>query len=130
MKKTYDFEYGFCDADVTFEVDTKIFTKEHANDTLQFFSWDYDKKADPIDEVMKKYALTAIKEATIGNLNTMGVISKFDNMEGFMKVDGSSGIELIVVSGYEFDEDDLILIKEESTPTIKHHVWTKGSQGC
>jgi len=95
------------EAEACFKVDTDKFTKEHAKATLEFFTWNYDKQADPIDEVMKKYAMEAIRIATFNNYKVYGVKEAFNNNEGFYKVDGSCGIELNVVSGYEFNEDAL-----------------------
>lgn len=108
MIKHYTFDYNVFDAQACFKVDTDIFTDEHANATLKFFTWDYDEDADPIDEVMKKYAMTAIISATNNNYNLKGVIGYFNNLEGFVKVDGSIGIELNAISGYEFDEENLV----------------------
>lgn len=107
MIKIYNFDYDFLEADVCFKVDTSIFTAEHASPTLEFFTWDYDKDADPIDEVMKKYAIEAIRIATINNYNEFGVISEFEENEGFVRIDGSIGISLISISGYSFDPDKL-----------------------
>lgn len=107
--KTYSFMYGFHEAIVTFEVDTDVFTPDLANETLQFFIWDYEKKADPIDEVMKKYAIQAIKCATFNSYNELGVISDFEETEGYYKIDGSNGIRLIDVSEFEFDESNLTM---------------------
>jgi hypothetical protein len=111
MIRKYEFDYGFGEADCSFEVDDSIFTNEFANATLEFFDWFYDKDADPIDEVMKKYAMRAIKEATFNGYNLYGVIGEFDSMEGYSKVDGSYGITLISVSEYEFDESQLEMTK-------------------
>lgn len=105
--KKYSFDYDLGEADALFEVDTEKFTEEMANATLEFFSWDYDKKANPIDEVMKKYAMRAIEFATFNNHNAYGVKSDFENAEGFAKVDGSVGVTLIRVNGYEFSYFDL-----------------------
>jgi hypothetical protein len=107
MIKQYKFEYNGYDAQVCFKVDTEKFTEEHANATLGFFLWDYDEDANPIDEVMKKYAMKAIKIATFEGYNIFGVKKEFNDLEGFCKVDGSSGIELISVSEYEFDDSFL-----------------------
>ncbi|SHE58352.1 DUF2528 family protein [Dysgonomonas macrotermitis] len=109
MIKRYNYEYGFGEATVSFEVDTDIFTAELANETLTFFCWNYDKDADPVDEVMKKYALEAIKQATFNNYNEFGVIDAFNNNEGFGRLDGSIGITLKEVTGYEFDESQLTI---------------------
>lgn len=108
MIKTYNFEYGFMDeASATFEVDTEKFTPKMANNVLSFFSWDYDKEADPIVEVMKKYAMTAIKIATSDNYSTYGVTDEFNDLEGYYPVNGSQGIKLTNCQQYEFNEEEL-----------------------
>lgn len=112
MLKQYNYEYGFAEATVSFQVDTDVFTAELANDTLTFFRWDYDKEADPVDEVMKKYAMEAIRQATFNSYNELGVIEAFNNNEGFGRLDGSIGITLLEVTGYGFDESQLTLESE------------------
>lgn len=107
MIKIYNFSYDFFEADASFKVDTAIFTSEMAQATLDFFMWDYNEAADPVDEVMKKYAMEAIRVATINEYNTDGVISEFKEKEGFASIDGSLGIELMSISGYELQEDKL-----------------------
>ena len=109
MIKQYNYEYGFAEATVSFQVDTDVFTAEKANETLTFFTWIYDKGADPVDEVMKKYAIEAIKQATFNNYNEFGVITAFEDNEGFGRLDGSIGITLLEVTGYDFDESQLTL---------------------
>lgn len=107
MIKRYKFDYDYSEADASFKVDTEIFTKEMAQVILDFFTWDYDEEADPIDEVVKKYAIKVIMSATFDDLNVYGVIREFEDREGFCPLDGSCGIWLISVSGYEFNEDKL-----------------------
>jgi len=109
MDKTYTIIYNGCEGKAVFTVDTEKFTAEIAKQTLEFFTWDYDSDADPIAEVMKKYGMAAIKEATFGNWNTQGVISQFDNKEGFYPIDGTCGVKLINVEGYEFYDEDIEL---------------------
>lgn len=105
--KTFNFNYDCYEAGAVFEVDTDVFTSEHAKETLDFFDWYYNGNSDPITEVLKKYAMEAIRVATKYSFNSKGVISDFDNKEGFARVDGSLGITLLSVTGYEFDEDKL-----------------------
>lgn len=105
--KHYTFNYDMFEAEACFKVDTEKFTIDIAKKTLEFFTWDYDKDGDPIDEVMKKYAMAAIIIATIEGYNLYGVIQEFMNKEGFCKVDGSMGIELDFIQQYEFDENKL-----------------------
>lgn len=107
MTKTYHFDYDYLEAEARFEIDTDKFTAELAKETLEFFTWQYDKEADPVDEVMKKYAMEAIRIATFNNYNAFGVTSDFKNKEGFAPIDGSKGIKLMMVSAYEFDEEKL-----------------------
>ncbi|GEM_PF-762633 len=90
--------------EVEFIVDTDKFTPVMAKEILEFFTWDYNEEADPIDEVMNKYAMSAIKIATFEGYNENGVISEFENKEGFYPLNEKTGIQLVSVSGYEFDE--------------------------
>lgn len=110
MIKTYTFEHEY-DAEVEIKVDLEKFTQKMALNTLEFFSWYYDEENNPIDEVVRKYAIEAIRLSTINNYNINGVIRAFENNEGFYKVDGSMGIELVMVLGIELDEDYLTLIE-------------------
>lgn len=109
MIKHYTFDYDMKEAEASFKVDTDIFDEEAAQLTLDFFSWEepYDKEANPIDEVMKKYAIQAIMFATSNYHNTQGVTGDFNDEEGWAAVDGSVGIELMTVSSYEFMSDRL-----------------------
>jgi hypothetical protein len=112
MIKKYSFDYDG-KATASFTVDTDMFTPEIAKETLTFFVWDYDKEADPVDEVLKKYALRAMYIATCNNYNLQGVTDEFEDQEGFCHVDGRIGIELTEVTGYPFDDDDLLNVECE-----------------
>lgn len=101
-KKKYEFSYNYGNGTVTFEVDTDVFTNELALATLTFFTWDYDNEADPVDEVMKKYAMEAFR-----NDNYWDIKTHFESAEGFGRVDGSIGVLLTEFDGYEWDEDEL-----------------------
>lgn len=57
MIRHYNFNYDIYEAEVDFKVDTDIFKEESAKELLEFFTWDYDTEANPIDELMKKYAI-------------------------------------------------------------------------
>lgn len=104
-KKTYKFTYGFAQAELAFEVDTEKFTPELANETLDFFSWDYDEEADPVDEVLKKYALEVLRVGS-PRQSAKGIVRMWDQ-EGFATIDGEMGITLIDYDGFEFLENDL-----------------------
>lgn len=103
-KKIYKFDYDY--ASLEFEIDLEKFTPELAKETLEFFLWDYDREADPIDEVLKKYALRAF---LIGmGKSCKGCINRWDE-EGFAPIDGSHGIRLIEYTDFEFMENSLTM---------------------
>ena len=107
MIRHYKFNYNHYEAEASFKVDTEKFKAEYAQMLLDFFTWDYDVDADPIDELMKKYAMKAIMVATAESTNEVGVKHWFAAQEGFIALDGSEGVELTSISSYEFDEDAL-----------------------
>jgi hypothetical protein len=109
MIKKYDFDYNNGEAGASFTVDTEKFNPELVKAYLEFFSWDYDDEEDPLDELMKKYGMQAIKIATSENFNEHGVKGWFEEAEGFPNIDGSVGIELTYVEEYEFDERSLFV---------------------
>jgi hypothetical protein len=106
-KKRYNFNYDYHKAEVSFEVDLDIFTPEYSLETLTFFSWRYDEEADPVDEVMKKYALAVLRFLAEGGFHTVDSVKKDFNEEGFDPIDGTIGITLLAYEEFEFDEDDL-----------------------
>jgi len=107
MIRHYTFNYNTHEAEACFKVDTEKFKEDDAKLLLEFFTWDYDHKADPIDELMKKYAMTAIKVATAENYNLYGVKNWFAEAEGFISIDGSYGVEINLIEKYEFDDEYL-----------------------
>ena len=109
MIKQYNYDYSTGDAQVIFLVDTEKLTEENAKLMLEFFTWDYNDLVSPIGELLKKYAITAIKVASAENYNEKGVKDWFEESEGFLALDGSQGIELTYVSKYTFEEDWLSL---------------------
>ena len=113
MIKTYEYDYNNGEASASFLVDTEKFTPDMAKELLSFFVWYYDTENDPLDEVMKKYALQAIRFATYNGHNKSGVISDFEEEEGWSRVDGSEGITLTEVTEYEFDDRFLTITCKE-----------------
>jgi len=109
MIKTLEYDYSQGDASCTLQLDTEKFTKDDAQLLLDFFTWDYDADSDPLDEYMKKVAIECIKVASFNGYNEKGVISEFEDMEGWPHLDGTNGITLLDVSAYEFYEGNLEL---------------------
>jgi len=103
MIKMYDFDYNFHSAECTFKVDLNKFTIEMALNTLEFFSWDYDKDNDPIDEVMMKYAKNCMEKSTEYSLYGL----KNAEFEGFYTLNGEYGITLTRMVSLELDEEDI-----------------------
>lgn len=115
--KNYRFSYNGGDAAVVFRVDESVFTEEMAKAALEFFTWPYDAEGDLRAELLKKYALRAIEVAITEG--AYGVRSWFAEAEGFLALDDSTGIdlprtgiELIGIIPYYFDEDDLEMFIE------------------
>lgn len=106
MVLKYDFTYNN-DATASFEVNTNIFTEKDAKLLLEFVDWDYDKDENPIDELMTKYAIEAIKYASLNNSNLYRVINIFADTEYLCPVDGSVGVKLLKVNGYDFNNIEL-----------------------
>ena len=103
-KKKYCIEHTYSSGLVQFEVDLEKFTHTHAQETLDFFSWDYDDEGDPIDEVVKKYALEVFRVG--GGSSHLGVIHYW-SQEGFGPIDGEIGITLTDYTQIEITEDDI-----------------------
>ncbi|MCH8567597.1 MAG: DUF2528 family protein [Balneolales bacterium] len=105
MIKKFHCNYDMYEANVLLEVDTDKFTPEVANEVLTFWTWDYDKENDPVEECLKKICLEVIRVATANNYNEHGVISDFENKEGWYRLNGEDGVKLMRVDAYEFSED-------------------------
>jgi hypothetical protein len=108
-KKIYNFNYDYYKAEVKFEVDLETFTPEMAYETLTFFSWDYDEDEDPVDEVMKKYAMAVIKVVFDRGIQDVASLNNCFDEEGFGRIDGSIGISAVSFKGFEFHEFDLVM---------------------
>tara|TARA_R100001530_G_scaffold110150_2_gene77489 strand:- start:453 stop:788 length:336 start_codon:yes stop_codon:yes gene_type:complete len=104
MIKKYEYEYNFGDASAAIEIDTEKLTQDDAKELLAFFTWDYDKKADPYDEIGRLYCRQAMNFATANSHNTFGVKLDFKEAEGFPEVDGTYGITLLDVHGIDLSE--------------------------
>lgn len=101
MVKKYNYNYND-DAFVVFEVDDDKFTEDIAKECLDFFIWDYDDWGNPVEELLKNYAIEIIK-LNCGNssLSVHGIIREMGEMEGFVPLDGSIGLKLITSSRLE-----------------------------
>ena len=106
-KKTNKFVFYYGAAEVSFEVDLEKFTVEHANATLTFFSWDYDENNDPIDEVMKKYALATLQYSMDYSICSTEILKRDFDPEGFASINGKIGITLLDFEPFGLNERDL-----------------------
>ena len=99
------YTYGFLDGKVELSLNRELFTEEMAHNLLEF-SEDFGAFRDDEDDVLnacKKIAYKAFYISSTKNLNTKGVKREFESLEGFPRLDGSVGITLEYVEGYEFD---------------------------
>lgn len=110
MKKIYHFNYDDYKSSVAIAVDTERFTKEMAQITLDFYTWTYDRGADPIDEVVKKYALESIWAGMHYDYNLANVRKYIsEQAEGFARLGEETGIDIIAFKPFELDDYDLQL---------------------
>ena len=110
------YTYGFLEGDVELSLDRKVFTEEVAQEVLNFHE-DFGAFRDNEDDVLnacKKIAYTAFYVASTKSYNTEGVKREFaEELEGFPPLDGSVGITLEYVEGFEFDPFDFNLEEVE-----------------
>lgn len=106
MIRKYKIEDSNTYLECSINIDPSILSEADAKLLLEFFSWSWDRDANIYDELAKKYAMSAFNFATQNRHNTIGVRQDFDAAEGYPKMDGSLGIELIDVEGYEFDDSE------------------------
>lgn len=104
MVKKYKIEFVDLWLDVVFEVDEEKF-RPVAQETLDFFTWDYDEDEDPVIEGVKKYAARVLDVGTEYNYNTKGVKDMFDRgIEGYASLDGKYGITLLSSEVIDYTE--------------------------
>ena len=73
---------------------------------INFLSYiNYDEEDDPIDEVMKKYALEVVRISAFSYSGIQYVKNQFQNLEGFGRIDGSIGITLMYLVSSELNDD-------------------------
>ena len=101
-------------AEMTVEIDHSIMTENELHELNNFWSGAKDRLSDEdgnILEVALKLLLERVLSVQFeGGLNTQGVINAFDwdyphgngGQEGYPKLDGSIGIKLLDVEGFEF----------------------------
>ena len=115
MKEQLKYTYGFLEGDVELSLDRNVFTEKIAQEILNFHE-DFGAFRDNEDDVLnacKKIAYTAFYVASTKNYNTEGVKREFvEELEGFPPLDGSIGIKLEYVGGYEFDPFEFELYEE------------------
>jgi len=107
--RRYQFNYDFYKAYVEFDVNTDIFTEQSAKEVLDFWTWTYDKENDLIDECIKKYAFECIILSGENNFTLLGIKDAFENKEGWTKIDGSMGIEILTNDCFEFEENNMVM---------------------
>jgi len=115
MKK-YKYKHNECDAEVVFLVDESIFKKEDAKLLLDFFSWEYDSFNNPIDELLLKYSLEILKLSIYSS--KYEIIEKFENREGYLRIDGENGVKLYELTPFQIDDYNIELNKYITTQKI------------
>ena len=118
MKEQLKYTYGFLEGDVELSLDRNVFTEKIAQEILNFHE-DFGAFRDNEDDVLnacKKIAYHAFWVASTQNYNTQEVKTEFEDStlcEGYPCLDGSVGITLEYVEGFEFDPFDFNLEVDE-----------------
>ncbi len=89
----YSFSYNVYDVEGVIAVDTEKFTKEKAQEFLDFFDWDFNRKNDPIEEAVKKYCQLCVKLG-VGGLGRIQVEKEISELEGYFPMGENTGIHL------------------------------------
>jgi len=103
MQKEYVVNYDCGAGEVVFEIDVDKF-KKVAQQTLDFFTWSYDKDECPTIEAVKKYAEACMRFAMVENTDSVPYIVAEFAQEGYCRVDGSYGILLKSIYYPEIDD--------------------------
>lgn len=118
MIKKYKVEHESY-AEITVEIDHSIMTEEELHKLNDFWSCAADRLMDEdgniLNVVLKLLAGMVLQVQFEGALNLQGVILAFDydykygngGIEGYPKLDGSSGIRLLDVTGFELLASDM-----------------------
>ena len=112
------YTYGFLDGRVELTLNRELFTEDLAKSVLEAHleSETFNKSEDVVLNACKKIAYHAFWVASTQNYNTHGVKTKFEDStlcEGYPCLDGSAGITLEYVEGFEFDPFDFNLEEVE-----------------
>jgi hypothetical protein len=99
MKKRYHIEYSG-DARLVIDIDHSVFTDEQFKECSDFWS----NKPD-LTEWLQMVYLIVLRENFASISGTYRL--REGNEEGFPKMDGSSGIEIIGFEGFEFDDFEI-----------------------
>ena len=112
------YTYGFLDGRVEMSLNRELFTEDLAKSVLEFHNNNgaFNDSEDIVLNACKKIAYHAFWVASTQNYNTQGVKWQFEDSdlcEGYPCLDGSVGITLEYVEGFEFDPFDFNLEKNE-----------------
>lgn len=118
MKEQLKYTYGFLDGRVELSLNRELFTEDLAKSVLEFHGNDlaFNESEDVVLNACKKIAYHAFWVASTQNYNTHGVKTEFEDSalcEGYPCLDGSVGITLEYVEGFEFDPFEFKLDNEE-----------------
>jgi len=83
---------------------------------ILFWNGGAERLQDNDGDITKTFLQQLAREITIiqisNNYNIKGVISEFNNMEGWMAMDGSSGIKIMYVDNPPFPEHEDFEVEE------------------
>lgn len=103
MIKQYTLQDTQTDQEVTIVVDYEKLDPKLWEELSSFWS-EHDERSDDYEAgMLKMIAETALEVQVSHNYNTLGVISWFEKVEGWCKMDGSLGIMITNVDTLDFE---------------------------
>ncbi|OHD21157.1 MAG: hypothetical protein A2Y38_10110 [Spirochaetes bacterium GWB1_59_5] len=118
MKKTYEVEHEWAGS-MKVEIDTDVMTEAELDEINNFWGNADYRLAMQEDNVLHAVLVMLLFEATCvqleGNLNLHGVVEAFNydancgrrGIEGWPKMDGTQGIQIVHFEGMVFEESDV-----------------------
>lgn len=118
MKKTYTVEYGPTGWECTIEIDETPNTLECIKIMVEFWTdWEHRLFIND-DDYVKTFLQQLAREINYiqaeYNYNLIGVKGEFENREGWSKMDGSYGIEIMEIDDFEFSHSEYVVMPVEA----------------
>jgi hypothetical protein len=114
-KKMYDIEYGPTWWECTVVVDHTPEVDNAINSMVEFWVGHEDRLSANEGDYTKTFLQQLGREINYiqaeQHVNLTGVLKAFDNREGWCKMDGSAGIEIIAAEDFSFEHNQYVVME-------------------